>query len=129
MIVSSDTFQAIIASIRCDPKAGGARDKRTEPRVGFTGVVAITMCGPGCDRKPTLAKIRDLSTGGIGILHHEPIPVGQQFLLCLKAKGASPASAILCTVARIKCVDEGLYIIGARFTKELEDKIRNAILS
>jgi len=130
MIISAETFQAIIDSIRTD-EPHKPRDKRAQPRVGFTGIANISLVGPGANPRPFPVHVRDLSTSGIGLLHQIALPIGQQFLLCLKS-AANPDSdtpAILCTVTRHRRVDDGLFTIGARFTRELEDKIRNAVLS
>ena len=118
MVISAETFQRIIESIRSYPKGEDKRDKRQQPRVGFTGFAEIVLCAPGSSRKPILVRVRDLSNSGIGVLHHKAIAVGEQFVLNLNT--ASPSdTALLCTVMRCQRIEENLFGIGASFTREL----------
>jgi hypothetical protein len=67
--------------------------------------------------------MRDISQGGIGLVHNQPMQRGDEFLVHLPEQGAE---------ARIRCrvtycapligkASQGLYGIGARFVEELDN--------
>jgi PilZ domain len=112
MRISAEMFEAITTSIR-----GDSRDeKRKEPRVGLSGKVFIVVPSPSTDRKPKLVAVRDLSAGGIGIIHNEKLEPGQQFNLLLKYEQIGLLKEIICTVRWSRSLGSGLYAIGAKFT-------------
>ena len=111
MNISTEMFEAIIRSIRGD----GHDAKRKYPRVGFSGRMTIVPLPPAKNRKPVLVVVRDLSAGGIGILHTEAFKAGQQFTLYMKSQNTGKTSTILCTVRWSRSVGSNLHEIGAQF--------------
>jgi len=110
MNISAEMFEAIIRSIRGD----GHDAKRKHPRVGFSGRMTIIPM-PAKNPKPVQVVVRDLSAGGIGILHTEAFRVGAQFNLELKSDKTGKTSTILCTVRWTRSVGSNLHEIGAQF--------------
>jgi len=58
--------------------------------------------------------VRDISPLGIGIIHRQPMSVGEQFILYLPA-AEGDAKAIRCSVTRWHPMGEGKFSIGAVF--------------
>src|SRR4051812_47987769 len=56
----------------------------------------------------------DLSSSGMGVLHSQPIAIGQQFQIPLQ-RGFSESLSLVCTVVRCEQLDEGLHSIGFEF--------------
>jgi hypothetical protein len=113
MNLSAELFEAITTTIR-----GDSRDeKRMDPRVGLSGKVCIIPLATAVNAKPTMVNVRDLSAGGIGILHTEPFKGGQQFNLVLKYEKTGQSRMVLCTVRWSRSVGSGLHEIGASFAK------------
>ena len=107
-------FEAITKTIRGDTRG----EKRKDPRVGLSGRMIIIPLPPAVNRKPVTVAVRDLSAGGIGILHNEAFKEGQQFNLLLKYENNAETRLILCTVRRSQPVGADRYVIGASFEKE-----------
>jgi hypothetical protein len=69
--------------------------------------------------------IRRMSIQGIGLLHPQPIPVGERFTVLLpRTEGRQPV-AVLCTAVRCDEGD-GLHKIGAVFDALIGDEYANA---
>ena len=121
MVISSNTFQAIVESLRSEDRTGDSRDRRTASRVGMRGRAMIMPCASGAlatrSREADVA-VRDLSNGGIGILHTAVMRPGEQFLLLLDDGGGAAGRTVLCSVVRCEPVSRQFYAIGAAFVRE-----------
>lgn len=62
--------------------------------------------------------VRDVSCGGLGFLHDQPVPLGESFGLVLPETDGPP-TIILCSVAFWQPLSEELYSVGAKFTQVL----------
>lgn len=113
MHISAEMFESIIRGIRGD----GGDEKRKHPRVGLSGRITIAPLPPAKNQKPTTVAVRDLSPGGIGILHSQAFRPGEQFNLILKYDKSETTKTILCTVRWSRSVGSDLYAIGAQFEK------------
>ena len=77
--------------------------------------MTIVPLPPAKNPKPVLVVVRDLSAGGIGILHSEAFKPGQRFNLELKSEKTGKTSMILCIVRWSRSVGSNLHEIGAQF--------------
>jgi hypothetical protein len=73
--------------------------------------------------------IRRLSIQGIGLLHVQPIPVGEEFTLLLPRQAGRQAVPVLCKAVRCEeGATDGLYRVGAVFMGVLCDEYAAAAL-
>ena len=63
---------------------------------------------------PVLVVLQDLSSTGLGVIHSQPMQIGEQYQLPL-ARGAAEALSLICTVKRCEQMDDDLYAIGFEF--------------
>ena len=121
MQLTAEDFRTTVSS----PDAVAAPgDKRRAPRT--TMEVWATLM-PFSDRFSTEnidVPVRDLSRGGFGFLHDRRLPLGEQFALLLPESEGHPI-VILCTVAYWQPIEEGFFVIGARFSKVLRQRHAN----
>jgi hypothetical protein len=120
--ISAEMFESIIKSVRGD----GHDEKRKHPRVGLSGRMIIIPLPPAKNRNPASVTVRDLSAGGIGIVHSEALREGQQFNLVLKSEKTAKTTLILCTVRWSRSAGSDLYAIGARFEKSALEPVKAA---
>jgi len=60
--------------------------------------------------------LQDLSATGMGIIHSEPVRVGDQYQVPLTCEVAAAAGlSLVCTVVRCERMDEELYWVGFEF--------------
>ncbi len=73
------------------PAGPSERENREACRIPYTGTVAIIMIRPaGTTTDPTLATCENISTGGIGVLSAQELPVGSRGgVLIMKSDGES----------------------------------------
>ena len=65
--------------------------------------------------RPITLTVNNFSPRGLGLLVHDALPAGTQFLTELPRKSGGSV-ALLCTVMHAREVSKGLYQIGAEFT-------------
>src|SRR5689334_8205204 len=94
MDISAELFESITRTIRGDAHG----EKRKDPRVGLSGKMTIVPHPPVANGNPVTVTVRDLSAGGIGILHNQPLREGQQFNLLLTYEKTGKSRMVLCTV-------------------------------
>ncbi len=121
MHISAEMFEAITKSIRSDR----CSEKRTSPRVGLSGRMAIVPAMPGAIRKAELVTVKDLSANGIGIVYHKALKVGEQFNLLLKSEKSGRTMTIICTVRWSRPVGPELHSIGASFETNDDEPIES----
>ena len=98
------------------PASSDAADRRRSPRIRQRGKFDIRpILSDGIGPATTLV-LQDISTGGLGALHSQPLRVGEQFQIPLtrEAAGDQPLS-LVCTVVRCEKMDEDLYSVGFEF--------------
>jgi hypothetical protein len=114
MMVSAETFQAIVDSLRTDQRR--ANEKRSKPRVGVSGKGMIRLE----DGNFVTVAVRDLSQSGVGIVQHISWPPGKRFTLCFGSKlVAEQMKGIICEVVRCQRVADGIFSIGAKFIQHV----------
>jgi len=73
------------------PAGPSERENREACRIPYTGTVAIILIRPaGTTTEPTLVVCENISTGGIGVLSAQELPVGSRGgVLIMKSDGES----------------------------------------
>ena len=90
--MDDDPIDRIIDIARGAAPAGTSeREKREACRIPYTGTVAMIIIKPaGTTTEPTLATCENISTGGIGVLSAQELPVGGRGgVLIMKSDGES----------------------------------------
>ena len=59
---------------------------------------------------PIKVKVKDISATGVGIVHNEPLPLGQKYVV--KEPTISKRKSVLFTVVRADPIGDNSYIIG-----------------
>lgn len=76
--------------------------------MGTTG--ELVVCPSTSRMQPIPVRVEDCSTTGIGIMHHEPLPRGQKFVI--KEPTLSQRPSVLFTVVRCDERAPGQYSVG-----------------
>jgi hypothetical protein len=95
------------ASVSGKPRG---RDRRVAPRTLVDARGELYLC-PGSSRTaPLNVVIRDVSATGVGVVHSDPLPMGQKYVV--KEPTISRGKHVLYTVVRSEPLVAGGYAIG-----------------
>ena len=65
---------------------------------------------------PVTVVLQDLSATGLGIIHSDPLRLGDRYEVPLERQATGAAAlSLVCTVVRCERLDDGLYSIGFEF--------------
>src|SRR5829696_1362396 len=79
--LTAEVFKDVIGALRSDDNSTRVLDKRTSPRVGLRTKLAIVTGPTGAfETSPVEVWLRDLSAGGIGIVHNQEMERGTPFV-------------------------------------------------
>jgi hypothetical protein len=94
-------------------------DRRSSPRIKQRGKFDIRpiLCD-GVGAAVTLVLV-DISTGGLGALHSQPLRVGDQFQIPLTREAGDEPLSLVCTIVRCEKMDEDLYSIGFEYNSSV----------
>ena len=117
MHLAHEHLAEIVTCLRRDFRDRLNQERRVLPRFRVWAPLAVAPVRPGAP--PTLAGpvtvwVRDLSRGGIGIMHTRRMESGQQFVARLPVFDGPP-SALLCEVVYCAGATGDLFSIGTRF--------------
>jgi hypothetical protein len=116
MRLSAEIYEQIIGGLKSDGVIG--KDKRREPRVGLAGEADyVTISGDGT-RQAGVAKIRDVSRTGIGLVCAQQVPKHQRFVVQLESSNEQPIW-LVCNVAYCRRTDMGRFSVGAKIMQVL----------
>jgi hypothetical protein len=100
---------------------------RSATRTQLCGTIAIAALIDGKLDTPFDVLVSDLSPGGLGFIHAQPLPVSREFAIAsVDEKHESPINFRIAYCAEM---DDGRYRIGAKFTnisanrKQLNDDL------
>ena len=129
MQLSGEAFRQIVMQLK---GACGKSDKRSKPRVGMRNHVMLSLFegakgstaqrkgaaggGPAGGMQQVEVMIRDLSPGGICIVHTVRLPAKTLFAIQLPVAGQRNLKAIY-VVKHCEPLDAGLFRIGAALLK------------
>jgi hypothetical protein len=116
-MLTAERFQATVGASKA---AGGVGVRRRSPRITVEARATIIPCSPASDRRQVVVSVRDVSADGIGLLYHQPMANGQQFILVLPSAAGAGTKAILCTAAWWQPMGEQSFAVGARFGREID---------
>ena len=86
-------------------------DRRRSPRREVNKTAELIVCPASSRTAPIKVNIRDISATGVGLMHHEPLPLGQKYVV--REPSVIPRSQpCLYTVVRADPVGEGKFSIG-----------------
>ena len=120
--LTADLFRQIIESSQPPGGERSGSDMRRTPRTPLDVRATLLPFSERFASDTTLsAPVRDLSRGGFGFLHDQPLPLGEQFALLLPEQSGKPI-VILCTITYWRPLAKALYAIGARFSRVLRDE-------
>ena len=117
--LTAEVFKDVISALRSDDNSTRVLDKRSSPRVGLRTKLAIVTGPTGAfEAAPIEVWLRDLSAGGIGIVHNQDLERGTPFVAHLPRRQGA-ALRVLYEVAHCKRLAKDLYSIGAKLSRIL----------
>ena len=122
MNLPDDLFERITDSITSvvDGEDDGHPGDRRAPRLKSQAHITVFPWTHPDDEMLSV-RIRDLSQGGIGILHTRRILLDEQFVVALPSGNDGQSTLVLCTVAYWEPLGEDVVAIGARFERIVEE--------
>jgi hypothetical protein len=122
MNLPDDLFKRITDSITSVVDGGddGHPGDRRAPRLKSQAHITVFPWTHPDDEMLSV-RIRDLSQGGIGILHTRRIALDEQFVVALPSGDDGQSTLVLCTVVFWEPLSEDLFAIGARFERTVEE--------
>jgi hypothetical protein len=90
------------------PKKG--RDRRRAKRVPLDSHAELIRVPSSSRTAPIKVKVKDVSATGVGVMHSEPLPLGEKYVV--KEPTISKRKSVLFTVVRADAVGENSYSIG-----------------
>ena len=117
--LTAEVFRDVISALRSDEGPARILDKRSSPRVGLRTKLAIVTGPTGpFDPPPVDVWLRDLSAGGMGIVHSRELERGTPFVAHLPRRQGPPLR-VLYEVAHCKRLSKDLFSIGAKLSRIL----------
>jgi hypothetical protein len=115
MELSRELFDQIVSKLKGAPCTS---DKRQKPRVGLRNRVDLTLLKTSGNPQTAhmSVAVRDLSPGGIGLLHHQKMAPDSLFAIRLLSSSVGTLVAIY-KVRHCDSIDADLYRIGAELIK------------
>ena len=86
-------------------------DRRLSPRREVNKTAELIVCPASSRTAPIKVNVRDISSTGVGLIHNEPLPLGQKYVV--REPSIIPRSQpCLYTVVRADQVGDGKFSIG-----------------
>jgi hypothetical protein len=122
MELTEDLFREVSESLTVVGEGETREADRRSPRLQAARNVEIVPWGSPTDG--LTVRIRDLSPGGLGILHSERMALDDQFVVRLP-RSADQTLLVACTVVYWEPLAENLYSIGAQFQQLISEEELN----
>ena len=113
--LSADLLKSMLSGIKTEQGKGYA-EMRRNPRVAVRYTVKIIPYINGALGQPLRVWTRDISSGGIGLIHSSPMDVGTRFIIQLPRESGK-SLLLLCTVRNCTMVSDELFGIGSSFAE------------
>ena len=101
-----------------EPPAGAER--RRARRVPLDSNAELYICPSSTRTAPLKVKMRDVSATGVGVVHTEPLPVGQKYVV--KEPTISRTHPALFTVVRAERIADNCYSMGLHASHLLDNR-------
>ena len=119
MNLEERTFNEIVTALRLADKERDWNERRAYPRVPMQKCMAIIPYRAGATGEAADVWVRDISIGGIGLVHYREMEPDEEFLIRLPQ--LTGFASMLCRVSYCTALSgetcKGLYGIGARFVR------------
>jgi PilZ domain len=99
------------------------RERRECTRIPMGARGTIISCMASGRHEPASVIVLNVSESGIGVLHPTPMRAGESFILSLAGAAGHAPSAVLCSVMHAVKIWNGMFAIGAQFSRVLS--VRN----
>ena len=114
---------SVVVAMREDPSKVSssanimdAADRRKAVRVPHCAPFVLRPLTGTAAAESVTVVLQDLSATGMGIIHSEPLRLGDRFEVPLERQATGAAAlSLVCTVVRCERMDEDLYSIGFEF--------------
>ena len=117
MELPQEIFEEMAAGAHFETESTFA-EARKASRVRISMEVLLVRLGSSRDPKPMPAKLRDLSSRGVGLEFSEALHVEEAFAIRVIRRDGSPLW-IYCQAVRWSPMRDKLFSIGAKFTRLL----------
>jgi Tfp pilus assembly protein PilZ len=121
MDLNEQKFSSILHLLQQADSDVSVAERRTYPRIPMQKCLAVIPYRDGEEGELLEVWMRDISQGGIGLVHNQPMQRGEEFIVHLPERGTE--TRVLCRVTYcaplIGKASTGLYGVGARFVEEM----------
>ena len=100
------------------------RERRKAPRKPLGTVGQLVVCPASSRTAPLEVHVNDYSVTGIGIIHNEPLPLGQKYVI--KEQNVARQGSVLFTVVRCDRIDENRFSIGLHASSLLQNNFQHS---
>ena len=116
-IVSKASERLLELSLAEQSEGGAQANRRKTARIRRDGTMYLMPCRHGVLGQSVQVRLKDISSGGIGIVHTQPFDMGSQFVIQLPQPGGLTKS-LLYTVVRCEASasTSGPFSIGAELS-------------
>ena len=114
MNLETEVFTGIVAAMRLRAGSHMWEERRMLGRIPMQKCMAIIPYKAGVAGEAVNVWVRDLSAGGIGLIHSQRMEAGEQFVVRLPRADGSEVP-LVCVVAHCSTLAPELHSIGARF--------------
>ena len=116
-IVSKASERLLELSLAEQSEGGAQANRRKTARIRRDGTMYLMPCRHGVLGQSVQVRLKDISSGGIGIVHSQPFDMGSQFVIQLPQPGGLTKS-LLYTVVRCEASasTSGPFSIGAELS-------------
>ena len=98
------------APAQAAPRRRKGSERRRATRFPLNSQAELIRVPSSSRTAPVKVKVRDVSATGVGVVHTEPLPLGEKYVV--KERTLSKRKSVLFTVVRADPVGENSYSIG-----------------
>ena len=118
MVLDNDLFAEVVGAVAVAGRDEPREQDRRQPRVRLTGALPVYFGSDLSAERPL--RVRDLSAGGVGLLHDDRVPLDEAVVVHLpRADGRT--LPVLGQVVYWEPLAAGSYAIGVRFEQVLTE--------
>lgn len=111
LYLSGDDFEKVIAGLQAQTAES---EGRRVPRVQIRGMATMILDHGTASALPNPVRVRDVSRGGVGIVHHEALLSGATLTLQLPYSTGATVS-LRCVVRHCRAAGSDQFFIGLGF--------------